>query len=55
MDTSLQLFCSWLEGQAEVFALPKIQEKIKSFFELGDVYSLPWLENDFQMKYKDLI
>ena len=55
MDTSLQLRCSWLEGQAEVFTLPEIQKMMKSFSELGEVYSVPWLEKELQVKYKDLI
>ena len=55
MDVSFQLLCSWLEGQAEVFTLPEMQEKMKTFSETGEAYSVPWLEKKLQMKYKDLI
>ena len=51
MGTRLQLLCSWLGGQAEVFTLPEIQEKMKSFSEPGEGYSvLSWLGKKPQVK-----
>ena len=56
MGTRLELLCSWLGGQAEVFTLPEIQEKMKSFSEPGEGYSvLSWLGKKPQVKQKDLI
>lgn len=55
MGTRLELLCSWLGGQAEVFTLPEIQEKMKSFSESGETNIVTWLEKKLQVKYKDLI
>ena len=54
-DTSFQLLCSWLEGQAEVFTLPEIQEKMKSFSEPGEAQIVTQLEKKVQEACKDWI
>ena len=47
-------FCNWLNGQTELYTIVELHEKLRTFVENDDVYSIKWLKK-LKERYGDSI
>ena len=51
----LNLVCEWLEGEAELYSLSEIFDKMADIANGGNVYGKKWLKQKLKLRYKDNI
>ena len=51
----LNLVCEWLEGEAELYSLSEIFDKMIDISNGGNVYGKKWLKQKLKLRYKDNI